>query len=120
MSLPAMNSVTKLCVDLSKKLVIEEKDTRFPTPKIQELTAMAREINAQNNDAVKARVKANPKILINDCDRPTTVQEGCRYNALHVAAKCDNDKIISYILDKVGSVKFMSWLYPNKSGEAIG
>lgn len=102
-----------------KKVLGEEKDTRFPTPKIQELTAMAREIAAKNNSAVKARVDANPKMLINDCDLPTTVQEGCRYNSLHIAAKCDNHEIVAYILNKVGSLHFMSILYPNKSVVAI-
>lgn len=119
LSLPALNNLQRLNADSPKKPLGEEKDTRFPTPKIQELTAMAREINAKNNAAVIARIEANPKMLINDCDRPTTVQEGCRYNALHVAAKCDNHEIIKYILNKVGSYEFMTLMYPNKSKEGI-
>jgi hypothetical protein len=83
LSLPAMNNNNNVKVNdvPLKKQVGEEKDTRFPTPKIQELTSMAREIRMKNNDAVIARIENNPKILVNDCDRPTTVQEGCRYNA---------------------------------------
>lgn len=107
-----MNSISKA---ETTKLVGEEKDTRFPTPRIQELMAMGREINAKNNTAVIARIEANPKFLVNDCDIPTTLQEGCRYNALHMAAKCDNQEIMAYILNKVGSNQFMTLLYPNKN-----
>jgi hypothetical protein len=97
----------------------EEKDNRFPTPKCQELTMMGREVNTMKNELVIGRILANPRVLVTDCDVPTTVQEGCRYNALHIAAKSNNSQIIAYILNTVSSYEYMKLLFPYDEEETL-
>lgn len=98
-----------------KRLVGEEKDTRFPSPKVQELCLLAREITANKTSSMIAKVKANPRMLITESDVPTTLQEGCRYNALHIAAKCNNKEALAFVIDTVSSMEYMKLLYPKDS-----
>lgn len=46
------------------------------------------------------------------------MQEGCRYNALHIAAKSKNAIITEFILQTVGSPSFAKLLYGDESVSA--
>jgi hypothetical protein len=91
----------------------------FKAPNVHELMTLAYDIKFQNNEAIKASVEGNPRMLLSDCDRPHILHEGCRHNALHIAAKYNNHEIIAFILNAVGSEQFMSRLYPKKCPDEL-
>ncbi|KAG5840446.1 hypothetical protein ANANG_G00188910 [Anguilla anguilla] len=58
-------------------------------------------------------VWSNPRYLIGSGDNPTVVQEGCRYNAMHVAAKENQPGIAQLLLDTLENPEFMRLMYPD-------
>ncbi|XP_047003688.1 ankyrin repeat and LEM domain-containing protein 2 homolog isoform X1 [Schistocerca americana] len=90
---------------------VAEKPSPFKAPKPQDLVQLRKAIETGATDIVKKIVLENPRYLISIGDTPAILQEGSRYNALHIAAKARRDDICEFILDTVGDPAFISRLY---------
>lgn len=85
----------------------------FPAPKTQDLSRLGMMIRKFDNVYVENVIKTNPRLLASATDGPTILQEGYRYNALHVAASCGNTEALRLILSRISGLSFMKSLYPD-------
>uniref|UniRef100_A0A8C1WFS9 LEM domain-containing protein n=1 Tax=Cyprinus carpio TaxID=7962 RepID=A0A8C1WFS9_CYPCA len=91
-----------------------EKANEFKSPRTQDLTAKLRKtVESGDEEAFRELVWGNPRYLIGSGDNPTIVQEGCRYNVLHVAAKENQAGIARLLLETLEDLEFMRLMYPN-------
>ncbi|XP_077099948.1 ankyrin repeat and LEM domain-containing protein 2 [Siphateles boraxobius] len=91
-----------------------EKANEFRSPRTQDLTAkLRRAVERGNEDTFRELVWGNPRYLIGSGDNPTIVQEGCRYNVLHVAAKENQAGIARLVLETLEDPEFMRLMYPH-------
>ncbi|KAG7203827.1 hypothetical protein KM043_013840 [Ampulex compressa] len=95
----------------------EEKSSNFKGPRPQELVCFRKLIESGDIESVKATVWANPRYLISIGDTPAILQEGCRYNALHIAVKADKANMCELILNTVGNPEFIKLLYGEKEAK---
>ncbi|XP_043087693.1 ankyrin repeat and LEM domain-containing protein 2 isoform X2 [Puntigrus tetrazona] len=93
-----------------------EKANEFKSPRTQELTAkLRRSTERGDEEAFRELVWGNPRYLIGSGDNPTILQEGCRYNVLHVASKENQAGIARLLLETLEDPDFMRLMYPNDS-----
>ncbi|XP_051978817.1 ankyrin repeat and LEM domain-containing protein 2 [Xyrauchen texanus] len=91
-----------------------EKANSFKSPRTQDLTAKLRKAVEKGDEmAFSDLVWSNPRYLIGSGDNPTVVQEGCRYNVMHVAAKENQPSIVQLLLDTLENPEFMRLMYPD-------
>ncbi|XP_046970697.1 ankyrin repeat and LEM domain-containing protein 2 homolog [Vanessa cardui] len=88
-----------------------EKPYPFKAPSPQDMVALRKAIEAGLACTVRDRVWDNPRYLVSSGNTPAIVQEGARYNALHIAAKSMNAEICNLILTTVGNPTFVQTLY---------
>ncbi|KAK2837650.1 hypothetical protein Q5P01_014862 [Channa striata] len=91
-----------------------ERANSFKSPRTQDLTAKLRKAVEKGDEvAFSELVWSNPRYLIGSGDNPTIVQEGCRYNVMHVAAKENQAGIAQLLLDTLENPEFMRLMYPD-------
>uniref|UniRef100_A0A673HIA6 Ankyrin repeat and LEM domain-containing protein 2 n=1 Tax=Sinocyclocheilus rhinocerous TaxID=307959 RepID=A0A673HIA6_9TELE len=91
-----------------------EKANSFKSPRTQDLTAKLRKAVEKGDEmAFTELVWSNPRYLIGSGDNPTVVQEGCRYNVMHVAAKENQAGVVQILLDTLENPDFMRLMYPD-------
>ncbi|XP_043916236.1 ankyrin repeat and LEM domain-containing protein 2-like [Protopterus annectens] len=91
-----------------------ERANSFKSPRTQDLTAKLRKCVEQGDETVFLElVHSNPRYLIGSGDNPTVVQEGCRYNVMHVAAKENQPRICQLLLDTLENPEYMRLMYPD-------
>lgn len=91
-----------------------ERANSFKSPRCQDLTAKLRKAVEKGDEvAFGELVWSNPRYLIGSGDNPTIVQEGCRYNVMHVAAKENQAGIAQLLLDTLENPEFMRLMYPD-------
>ncbi|KAM9857736.1 ankyrin repeat and LEM domain-containing protein 2 [Aulostomus maculatus] len=91
-----------------------ERANSFKSPRTQDLTARLRKAVEKGDEAAFSElVWSNPRYLIGSGDNPTIVQEGCRYNVMHVAAKENQAGITQLLLDILENPEFMRLMYPD-------
>ncbi|XP_038559338.1 ankyrin repeat and LEM domain-containing protein 2 [Micropterus salmoides] len=91
-----------------------ERANSFKSPRTQDLTAKLRKaVEKGDEGAFSELVLSNPRYLIGSGDNPTIVQEGCRYNVMHVAAKENQAGIAQLLLDTLENPEFMRLMYPD-------
>ncbi|XP_034026978.1 ankyrin repeat and LEM domain-containing protein 2 [Thalassophryne amazonica] len=91
-----------------------ERANSFKSPRTQDLTAKLRKaVEKGDETAFTELVWSNPRYLIGSGDNPTIVQEGCRYNVMHVAAKEDQAGVAQLLLDTLENPEFMRLMYPD-------
>ncbi|XP_053327425.1 ankyrin repeat and LEM domain-containing protein 2 [Spea bombifrons] len=92
----------------------KEKANSFKSPRTQDLTAKLRKA-VEKGDLVtfSELIWSNPRYLIGSGDNPTVVQEGCRYNVMHVAARENQAAICQLLLDTLENPEFMRLMYPD-------
>ncbi|XP_026822178.1 ankyrin repeat and LEM domain-containing protein 2 [Rhopalosiphum maidis] len=83
----------------------------FKSLKSEDLVAFRRLIEGGELDKVKLAVNSNPRFLVSSGDTPSIIQEGCRYNAMHVAARYDQPQIVHFIMECITSSEFIKSLY---------
>lgn len=83
----------------SQSVPSHQEKSLFKAPKAQELVKFRKAIEISDLELVNKYVKENPRYLISSGDTPSILHEGTRYNALHVAARCNAAEIADYILD---------------------
>ncbi|XP_051515105.1 ankyrin repeat and LEM domain-containing protein 2-like isoform X2 [Myxocyprinus asiaticus] len=95
-------------------IINREKANSFKSPRTQDLTAKLRKAVEKGDEvAFSELVWSNPRYLIGSGDNPTVVQEGCRYNVMHVAAKENQPGIVQLLLDTLENPEFMRLMYPD-------
>ncbi|XP_038663525.1 ankyrin repeat and LEM domain-containing protein 2 [Scyliorhinus canicula] len=91
-----------------------ERANSFKSPRSQDLTSKLRKaIERGDKIAFLDLVWSNPRYLIGSGDNPTVLQEGCRYNGVHVAAKENQPQICQLLLDTLENPAFMRLMYPD-------
>ncbi|CAB3384764.1 Hypothetical predicted protein [Cloeon dipterum] len=85
--------------------------SRFKGPKSQDLVQLRKEIENGNINMVRRMIWENPRYLISNGDMPSILQEGARYNALHVAARKGSAEMAALIADTISDTKFVQLLY---------
>ncbi|XP_034955217.2 ankyrin repeat and LEM domain-containing protein 2 [Zootoca vivipara] len=94
--------------------VSKERANSYKSPRTQDLTAKLRKaVEKGDETAFLELIWSNPRYLIGSGDNPTIVQEGCRYNVLHVAAKENQAGICRLLLDTLENPEFMRLMYPD-------
>ncbi|XP_028172688.1 ankyrin repeat and LEM domain-containing protein 2 isoform X2 [Ostrinia furnacalis] len=88
-----------------------EKPYPFKAPSPQDMVVLRKSIEQGLTATVRDRVWDNPRFLVSSGNTPTIMQEGSRYNALHVAAKAMNAELCNLILTTVGNPCFVQALY---------
>ncbi|XP_043916604.1 ankyrin repeat and LEM domain-containing protein 2 [Protopterus annectens] len=97
-----------------------ERANSFKSPRTQDLTAKLRKCVEQGDHVgFLELVYSNPRYLIGSGDNPTVVQEGCRYNVMHVAAKENQPSICQLLLDTLENPEFMRLMYPDDDDETM-
>ncbi|XP_062870056.1 ankyrin repeat and LEM domain-containing protein 2 [Trichomycterus rosablanca] len=97
-----------------------EKPNEFNSIRTQDLTAKLRKaVENGDEEAFKELVWSNPRYLIGSGDNPTIVQEGCRYNVLHIAAKENQAGMAALILETLQSLEFMRLMYPDDQEDIL-
>ncbi|XP_027432999.1 ankyrin repeat and LEM domain-containing protein 2 isoform X1 [Zalophus californianus] len=91
-----------------------ERANSYKTPRTQDLTAKLRKaVEKGEEDIFSDLTWSNPRYLIGSGDNPTIVQEGCRYNVMHVAAKENQASICQLTLETLENPEFMRLMYPD-------
>ncbi|XP_067862241.1 ankyrin repeat and LEM domain-containing protein 2 [Heptranchias perlo] len=91
-----------------------ERANSYKSPRSQDLTSKLRKaVEKGDKMAFIDLVWSNPRYLIGSGDNPTVLQEGCRYNAMHVAAKENQPQICQLLLDTLENPQFMLLMYPD-------
>ncbi|NXW35651.1 ANKL2 protein, partial [Phaetusa simplex] len=92
----------------------KERANSYKSPRTQDLTAKLRKAVEKGDIATFSElIWSNPRYLIGSGDNPTVVQEGCRYNVMHVAAKENQPDICQLLLDTLENPEFMRLMYPD-------
>ncbi|XP_062445843.1 ankyrin repeat and LEM domain-containing protein 2 isoform X2 [Rhea pennata] len=92
----------------------KERANSYRSPRTQDLTAKLRKAVEKGDIATFSElIWSNPRYLIGSGDNPTVVQEGCRYNVMHVAAKENQPGICQLLLDTLENPEFMRLMYPD-------
>uniref|UniRef100_A0A667ZPU0 Ankyrin repeat and LEM domain-containing protein 2 n=1 Tax=Myripristis murdjan TaxID=586833 RepID=A0A667ZPU0_9TELE len=104
-----------ICKDnMEVDTINRERANSFKSPRTQDLTAKLRKAVEKGDEvAFSELVWSNPRYLIGSGDNPTIVQEGCRYNVMHVAAKENQAGIAQLLLDTLENPDFMRLMYPD-------
>lgn len=100
-----------------ESISLGEKPSPFKGPKPQDLVRLRKSIENGELETVEKVVWENPRYLVSSGDTPAILQEGPRYNALHIAAKARDASICAFILSTVSSIEFVKRLYGDYSGE---
>ncbi|XP_076060237.1 ankyrin repeat and LEM domain-containing protein 2 [Oratosquilla oratoria] len=98
--------------------VIGEKSSPYRGPKSQDLVKLRKSIEKGDITYFSDCVKENPRYLVSSGDTPAILQEGSRYNALHVACRTNQAALCSKVLSTVGNPSFFQQLYPDDSLES--
>ncbi|KFP16804.1 Ankyrin repeat and LEM domain-containing protein 2, partial [Egretta garzetta] len=92
----------------------KERANSYKSPRTQDLTAKLRKAVEKGDIATFSElIWSNPRYLIGSGDNPTVVQEGCRYNVMHVAAKENQAAVCQLLLDTLENPEFMRLMYPD-------
>ncbi|XFG09085.1 PREDICTED: ankyrin repeat and LEM domain-containing protein 2 [Capra hircus] len=92
----------------------KERANSYKNPRTQDLTAKLRKaVEKGDEDTFSDLIWSNPRYLIGSGDNPTIVQEGCRYNVMHVAAKENQAAVCQLTLETLENPEFMRLMYPD-------
>ncbi|XP_054450163.1 ankyrin repeat and LEM domain-containing protein 2 [Pteronotus mesoamericanus] len=108
-----------LCLSESET-VNKERANSYKNPRTQDLTSKLRKAVEQGDTGTfHSLVWSNPRYLIGSGDNPTIVQEGCRYNVMHVAARENQASICQLTLETLEDPEFMQLMYPDDSPDML-
>ncbi|XP_057688116.1 ankyrin repeat and LEM domain-containing protein 2 [Corythoichthys intestinalis] len=97
-----------------------ERANSYKSPRTQDLTTKLRKAVEKGDEVAFSEVVwSNPRYLIGSGDNPTIVQEGCRYNVMHVAAKENQAGIAQLLLDILENPEFMRLMYPDDQEDML-
>ncbi|KAM4827263.1 ankyrin repeat and LEM domain-containing protein 2 isoform 2-T2 [Thomomys bottae] len=94
--------------------VNKERANSYKNPRTQELTNKLRKAVEKGEEGTFLDlIWSNPRYLIGSGDNPTVVQEGCRYNVMHVAARENQASMCQLTLETLENPEFMRLMYPD-------
>ncbi|KAK9498026.1 hypothetical protein O3M35_003912 [Rhynocoris fuscipes] len=85
--------------------------TAYKAPKVQDMIKFRKAIECGYIKEVIKLVEENPRYLVSSGDTPSILQEGSRYNALHIASRNNVPAVASYILELISSAKLIHMIY---------
>ncbi|KAL9966171.1 hypothetical protein ACROYT_G024209 [Oculina patagonica] len=91
----------------------------FKSPTPQELVKFRTVIERGSKEEFQEVVFKNPRYLIGPGDTPVILQEGSRYNALHVAVKSNRKEMCQLIIETLESQHFWNILLKQETESAI-
>lgn len=91
----------------------------FKSPTPQELVKFRTVIERGSKEEFQEVVFKNPRYLIGPGDTPVILQEGSRYNALHVAVKSNRKEMCQLIIETLESQHFWNILLKQGTETAI-
>ncbi|XP_038202637.1 ankyrin repeat and LEM domain-containing protein 2 isoform X2 [Arvicola amphibius] len=111
----------KDCLCLAEsETVNKERANSYKSPRTQDLTAKLRKaVEKGDEDTFSDLIWNNPRYLIGSGDNPTIVQEGCRYNIMHVAAKENQASVCQMTLETLENPEFMRLMYPDDNMDML-
>jgi len=77
---------------------VPKEGSNFSGLKPQQLVKFRKSIESANIDFILECVRENPRYLMTPSDTPAILQEGSRYNALHVSAKSGKSETMKLLL----------------------
>ncbi|KAK8732353.1 hypothetical protein OTU49_007048, partial [Cherax quadricarinatus] len=98
--------------------VSAEKPSPFRGPKSQDLVKFRKAIEKGDMVYFSQCIDENPRYLVSSGDTPAILQEGFRYNALHVACRTNKPKFVEKVLATVAQAEFFQKLYPDDALES--
>uniref|UniRef100_A0A8C2M9G8 Ankyrin repeat and LEM domain-containing protein 2 n=1 Tax=Cricetulus griseus TaxID=10029 RepID=A0A8C2M9G8_CRIGR len=108
-----------LCLAESET-VNKERANSYKNPRTQDLTAKLRKaVENGEEQTFSDLIWNNPRYLIGSGDNPTIVQEGCRYNVMHVAAKENQASMCQLTLETLENPEFMRLMYPDDNMDML-
>ncbi|CDW56521.1 Ank 2 domain containing protein [Trichuris trichiura] len=97
-----------------------EVPSAFAKPTPQELNSFRVDIEKFRMKNFVEKALNNPRLLITlESDSPTILHIGCRYNALHVAARCGNYDVCEFVLSLLNDCDYVKRLFPRSSKENV-
>ncbi|KAM7051648.1 ankyrin repeat and LEM domain-containing protein 2 isoform 2-T2 [Molossus nigricans] len=119
MKIVSLSSNDGLCLSESET-VNKERANSYKNPRTQDLTFNLRKaVELGDEDTFSKLIWSNPRYLIGSGDNPTIVQEGCRYNVMHVAAREDRASICQMTLETLENPEFMLLMYPDDAPDML-
>lgn len=101
----------------SAAALVGERSSNYRTPKSQDLVQLRKAIEAGDASTFKQTVWSNPRYLVGSGDTPTILQEGYRYNALHVACAKGQPALVKLLLETLQDPRFLELLFPDDSSD---
>lgn len=95
-----------------------ERPSPFRGPKSQDLVKFRKSIEKDDVTYFTKCINENPRYLVSSGDTPAILQEGSRYNALHVACRNNRAQYAAEVLSTVSKVDFFQKLYPDDTLES--
>lgn len=103
----------------SSRSTLNAERPPFRAPTKQELVEFRKQIEAGNYERIKNLVWENPRFLISSGDTPTSLKEGCRYNAMHIAAQYNQARAADLILKIISDIEFTQLYAGKKSNDQM-
>ncbi|KAK8788717.1 hypothetical protein V5799_021507 [Amblyomma americanum] len=97
--------------------LVGEKSSNYRAPKSQDLVQLRKAIEAGDANFFRQNVWSNPRYLVGSGDTPTILQEGYRYNALHVSCAKGQPELVRLLLETLQDPHFLELLYPDDSSD---
>lgn len=79
-----------------------------------------RYIEKGNLESARDCMFQNPRYLVSSGETPVILQEGSRYNAMHVSAKANEVKMCHLIVSTLNDEKFWDLMFPNQEDTELG
>ena len=98
----------------------EDELVSFVSPTPQQLIDFRKNIENGNLDWVRNNIHENPYYIISAYQTPVIVQEGSRYNAMHVGVKSNQLQMCQLIIQILGDDEFLGKLFPDKNPPLFG
>jgi len=95
---------------------VPKEGSTFGGLKPQQLVKFRKSIESGNIDFILECVRENPRYLMTPSDTPAILQEGSRYNALHVSSKSGKSEVMKILLDIIKGDLAAS-MYPEADSE---
>ena len=96
----------------------KESASIYPSLSPEKLNTFRKLIEDGNLEEFRQCIWNNPRYLVSGGDAPVSLKPPTRYNALHVATRCNRVEFCKEILTIIESMEFWTKLYPDDTQEA--
>ncbi|KFD51794.1 hypothetical protein M514_07321 [Trichuris suis] len=97
-----------------------EPSSSYSKPTPSELSSFRQDIEKFRMKNFVEKALKNPRLLIGyETHCPTILHAGCRYNALHLAARCGNYDVCEFVLSLLDDCDYIRRLFPCSASENV-